>query len=220
MPELSDLPSFSLFSPTIIRGLGFATWRSQLMSSPPYVLAFFVAVGVAFGSWKTHRRAPWIIGADVIILVGYALLVGDTRPGPSYVGLFFVISGIYSATALTLSWPSENVSGHTKRAIALGMQISIGNCGAITSTLIYRPTPASFPANHYRKPHIITMGYIVGAMIVAAFLWFFLAKANARRDALQAKASEAGLEKPGASVATEQERLVQGDRHVSFRYRL
>ena len=40
-------------------------------------------------------------------------------------------SGIYSGNALLLSWPGENVSSQTKRAVAVAMQISIGDIGAI-----------------------------------------------------------------------------------------
>lgn len=41
-------------------------------------------------------------------------------------------SGIYSANALLLSWPGENVSNQTKRAVAVALQISIGDIGAIS----------------------------------------------------------------------------------------
>ena len=88
--------------------------------------------------------------------------------------------------------------------------------------LCQRPTPASFSAHHYRKPHIITLVYLLGAIAVAGTLWFFLSKANQRRDALY-KDSEARLEKAGASINDSipvEERLLLGDRHKGFRYQL
>jgi hypothetical protein len=33
---------------------------------------------------------------------------------------------------LHCSWPGENVSGQTKRAVAVAMQITIGDLGAVT----------------------------------------------------------------------------------------
>lgn len=129
-----SLYSITLFSPTIIAGLGFKTWKAQLLSTPPYALAFITTMATAFASYRFERRAIFIIGWDIWTIVGYILLLSDTRAGPSYVGLFFVISGIYAANALVLSWPAENVSSQTKRATALGMQISIGKFAAARSS--------------------------------------------------------------------------------------
>jgi MFS family permease len=87
------LYSLSLFMPTIIANLGFATWKAQLwvcsiiprskstespssMTVPPNTIA---AIGIAFGAWlaaKTGRRAPLIMGASSIAIIGmcWALL--------------------------------------------------------------------------------------------------------------------------------------------------
>lgn len=132
-----SLYSISLFAPTLIRGLGFATWRAQLLSTPPYALAFITTMATAYASYRVKRRAAFIILWDIVIIIGYIIMISTVQPAASYVGLFLVIAGIYSANALVLSWPSENISSQTKRATALGMQISIGNLGAITSTMIY-----------------------------------------------------------------------------------
>lgn len=132
-----SLYSITLFSPTIIQGLGYKSWQAQLLSTPPYAVAFIAVMAIAFASYRFERRGIFIIGGDIFAIIGYIILISDTRAGPSYVGLFFVIAGVYAANALVLSWPAENVSSQTKRATALGMQISIGNCGAITSVLIY-----------------------------------------------------------------------------------
>lgn len=40
-------------------------------------------------------------------------------------------SGIYSANALLLSWPAENIGEQTKRAVGVALQITIGDIGAI-----------------------------------------------------------------------------------------
>lgn len=69
--------------------------------------------------------------------------------GAQYVGVHFAAAGVYTGNALLLrlatlslhcrsfsrivfySWPGENVSGQTKRAVAVAMQITIGDIGAI-----------------------------------------------------------------------------------------
>jgi hypothetical protein len=132
-----SLYSISLFAPTLIKELGFLAWKAQLLSTPPYALAFICTMATAYASYKVKRRAAFIILWDVVIIIGYIIMISTVQPAASYVGLFLIIAGIYSANALVLSWPSENISSQTKRATALGMQISIGNLGAITSTMIY-----------------------------------------------------------------------------------
>lgn len=89
------LYTLSLFMPTIIANLGFATWKAQLyvsaacslflsfmpanarpltsydrMTVPPNTLA---AIGIGFGAWiaaRTGRRAPLIIAAMSIAIIG------------------------------------------------------------------------------------------------------------------------------------------------------
>lgn len=100
------------------------------------------------------------------------------------------------------------------------MQISIGNLGAITSTLIYRPTPTYFARHNYRIPHCITLGYIVGAIVVAGSLWFFLNRANKRRDAIAADSEKSGLTASTFEAVPLEERLLHGDRHPAYRYQI
>jgi hypothetical protein len=100
------------------------------------------------------------------------------RPGVSYVGTFFAAAGIYPATALSLSWPCINVSGQTKRAVATAMQISIGNCGAVLGTQLYRANMGP----RYILGHSFALAYLLGNAFVAGLIWVLLRRENARRD--------------------------------------
>ena len=120
------LYTLSLFLPTIIKGLGYTSATAQLMSIPPYAIAFCLTLTLAILTEKYHIRTPFILGSSSLAIIGYILLLSDPRPGVSYVGMIFAAAGIYPAVALVLSWPANNVSGQTKRAVANAMQISIG----------------------------------------------------------------------------------------------
>jgi len=119
--------------------------------------------------------------------------------------------GIYTGNALLLSWPGENVSGQTKRAVAVAMQIAIGDCGAIAGVLIYRP---SLAAHNYRKPHIIAIGYLLSSMIAAAYLWYWMRHANAQRELQLQNADKRELDELAELNVKQQ----QGDRNVYYRY--
>lgn len=133
------LYTLTLFLPTIINELGYTAAQAQLLSTPPYVAAFFVTMASAVLAERTRRRAPFVIASSTLAIIGYIIIISDRRPRVLYAGTILAASGVYSATAVILSWPVNNVSGQTKRATASAMQLSIGNLGAIMGTQLYRP---------------------------------------------------------------------------------
>jgi len=118
-------------------------------------------------------------------IIGYIILIANTspvkHPGVSYVGTFFAAAGIYPSTALALSLPAINVSGQTKRATATGMQITIGNLGAVLGTQLYRTETAP----RYVLGHSFALGYLCLNVIVAGTTWWVLHRENKKRDALE-----------------------------------
>ncbi|KAJ3830758.1 major facilitator superfamily domain-containing protein [Lentinula raphanica] len=212
------LYSLSLFMPTIITELGFQTWQAQLLTVPPNALAALSITLTVWLSIRRDRRAVFIIGAAVVAIVGYIVLLTAPKPGSQYVGVHLAAAGVYTGNALLLSWPGENVAGQTKRAVAVAMQITFGDIGAIAGiridilwrVLIYRP---NFAQHQYRKPHIIAIGYLLFAIAVAAYLRFELASENRRKYALAN--SQLGTQKPSDSI---QDRQRLGDHHIVYRY--
>ncbi|KAG1772285.1 major facilitator superfamily domain-containing protein [Suillus occidentalis] len=185
------LYSLSLFLPTIIAGLGFQTWQAQLMTVPPNVLASFSIWTTVYFSSKCNVRAPFIIGAAIVSIIGYILLIACTSPGLQYFGVHLAAAGVYTGNSLLLSWPGENVSGQGKRAVAVALQISVGDIGAIAGLHLYR------------TPNLIAIGYLLFAIVMTTYL---------KRDCL--------LSKGEAKEETEEERIMLGDRSVRYRYRI
>ncbi|KAF8903161.1 major facilitator superfamily domain-containing protein [Gymnopilus junonius] len=203
------LYSLSLFLPTIIAGLGFQSWQAQLMTVPPNSLA---AISIWLTVWlsaKIDKRAPLIIGSAGVAIIGYIILITTETAGAQYVGVHFAAAGVYTGNAILLSWPGENVSAQTKRAVAVAMQITIGDVGAIAGVLVYRPNLAG---NHYRKPHAIAIGYLVFAVIITLYLFSWMTLENRRRERLE----ETNDGKEAYESAEEKQRL--GDRHPNYRY--
>lgn len=204
------LYSLSLFLPTIIAGLGYASWEAQLLTVPPYALS---AISIGVVAWLAsvyNRRAIFIIASAVVGILGYILLLATHSAGRQYVGVHLACAGVYTGNALLLSWPGENVAPQTKRAVAVAMQISIGDLGAIAGVLIYRP---EWSGNKFRKPHIISIGYLAFALGVTVWLWAWMARENRRRDKLEAEREKESVEELSA-----EEKVDQGDRYVGWRY--
>jgi hypothetical protein len=159
---------------------------------PPYAVAFVFTLSIATLSERLHKRAIFIIGSAALGCVGYIILLANTNPlkhpGVSYAGTILAAAGIYPAVALSLSWPAINVSGQTKRAIANAMQISIGNCGAVLGTQLYRTQTAP----RYVLGHSFALAYLVGNAAVTGLLWWMMARENKRRDAIAPEVKEVG----------------------------
>lgn len=203
------LYSLSFFLPTIIAGLGFETWQAQLMTVTPNVVATFSIWTTVYFSSKWNIRAPFIIGAAIVAIIGYIILITCTSPGIQYFGVHLAAVGVYTGNSLLLSWPGENVSGQAKRAVAVALQVSIGDIGAIAGCLIYRPT---LDSHLYRKPNFIAIGYLLFAIMMTTYLWVMMSVENRRRDRL--------LSKGEAKEETEEERIRLGDRSVRYRYQI
>ena len=124
------LYTLSLFLPSIIKDLGYASATAQLMTIPPYAIAFCLTITLAILSERYRVRTPFILASSSLAILGYILLLSDPRAGVSYVGIIFAAAGIYPSVALVLAWPANNVSGQTKRAISNALQISIGKLGS------------------------------------------------------------------------------------------
>jgi len=205
------LYSFSFFLPTIIAELGFETWQAQLMTVPPNVVATLSVWGTVWLSSRMNVRAPFIIVAGVVAIIGYIILISLANPRVRYFSVHLVAVGIYTGNSLLLSWPGENVSGQTKRAVAVAMQIMIGDIGAIAGCLLYRP---SLRAYLYRKPNLIAIGYVLFAILMATYLWVMMARENRRRETVLANSKE------DCSLETDEERIRLGDRSIYYRYQL
>ncbi|KAJ5297337.1 hypothetical protein N7508_007586 [Penicillium antarcticum] len=181
------LYTLSLFLPTIIKELGFSAAKAQLLSVPPYAVAFVLTIGVAIASENTRIRAPFIMGSSALGCIGYILLLSQHRAGVSYLGIIFAAAGIYPAVAIVLSWPANNISGQTKRCIANALQISIGNLGAVLGTQLYRTESAPrYFLGHDVANNIFSsgfaLGYLVVNIVVVGILWLVLRRENAEKE--------------------------------------
>ncbi|KAM5360006.1 hypothetical protein ACJZ2D_014047 [Fusarium nematophilum] len=178
--------------PTIIKDLGYTAAVAQLLTIPPYALAFITTLSVAVASEKLGKRAVFIAGSSAVAAIGYIILLANTnptaRPGVSYLGTFFAAAGIFPATALVLSWPAINVSGQTKRAIANAMQISIGNLGAVMGTQLYRANDGP----RFIVGHSMALAYLVANAVVVTGLGWRLKRQNESRAAVAEEIKNVG----------------------------
>lgn len=117
------LYAFSLFLPSIVQSLGYASTKAQLLSVPPYAVAAVLTITIGYVADRTGQRGLCNIGVSVIGAVGFAMLIAGTSPAVQYAGTFLGALGIYPCIANTISWVANNTEGVYKRGVTLGFVI-------------------------------------------------------------------------------------------------
>jgi len=170
--------SLPLFVPTIISELGiFSVIQSQGLSSPPYVLAFIVILGMTWLSDRVQLRGPLVSVCAVVAAVGFLLLAVCTSPVARYVGVFLAVV-IFTCVPLTLGWVSNIHASESKRAGGYVVLSTIGQCGPVLGTNIFPAREKPF----YRKGMWISFAMCLVVAVLAAVLDLWLTYDNRKMD--------------------------------------
>ncbi|BGP62173.1 hypothetical protein NBRC10512v2_003502 [Rhodotorula toruloides] len=181
------LYALSLFSPTIISELGtFSRAQSQLLSTPPYALAFFITLATAIYSDRIQRRGIFNIFWMTVVIIGYGILLGiktQKHPGVAYFAVFLCVCGVAPCIANTIVWTGNNFSGVLKRGTSMGVMFAVGNSGGIVSSLVYRTQDKP----RYILGHAVGLGFAGMCVLLSIFMMVYFQRENARRDAKYGK---------------------------------
>lgn len=227
---------FGTFLPIIIRGFGYDSVRTQLLTVPVYVWASCVYIFISFLSDRFNRRAIFMVPMALVTATGYALLLGVnmTSTGALYFGTFVTATGIYCVVGLNVTWVSNSNAGYHKRATAIGLQQTVGNSAGIMVSSLNRTNSEISSRCSIQLPIQVlctnspqagqiyrltttdgryTVGHAVSicTITLAAFgyftMWSILSKINKKRDRM-------GMEEKVREI----EAGKKGDRHPDFRY--
>lgn len=209
--------SLSLVSPTIIQNLGFATFQAQLLTTPPYALAFITTMVTAYFSDRYAQRSIFILFWLMISISGFILLIAVDNIKVKYFALFLSTAGISPCIATCITFLSCNISPQTKRATALAFMISIGSLGGIISGQIYRTQDAP----QFILGHAINLGFCTLSLLATVIIFISLHMENRRRDRLfELKGEKTCFEYEHVHKHQLSERQIRdlGDKHVKWRY--
>ncbi|KAI8996648.1 MFS general substrate transporter [Trametes punicea] len=197
---------------TLFLPFGFNAVISQLLSVPPYVVATAAVVGWSKWSDNIKMRSPFILAGLICCLTGFAINAADVSIGVKYFGTFLVVTGGYAGFPGNVSWVGNNVVGHYRRGIAIGMLVTFANTGGAIACNIYRVQDAP----RYLLGHLVEIGFVSMGLLLLPVIFITFTRANARRDVLQREAEENGLKVD----YTPEELRRMGNRAPDFRYTL
>ncbi|KAL3294497.1 major facilitator superfamily transporter [Colletotrichum asianum] len=97
---------FGTFLPVIIRGFGYSSIKTQLLTVPVYIWASAVYLTVAYISDKLNKRAIFMVPMALVTATGYALMLGVSMKatGVQYFATFVTpVDWVHNNTALVRS---------------------------------------------------------------------------------------------------------------------
>ncbi|ROT40343.1 MFS general substrate transporter [Sodiomyces alkalinus F11] len=205
--SLTPIYAFSLFLPTILRGMGHQGTTAQLLSVPPYALASMTTVAVGYIADRTRQRGLMSMICAVVGMTGFAMMLGSNTPSVKYVGTFLGAAGVYPTCPNTLSWTVNNTEGPIKRGIVVGLVVGWANLNGIVASNIYLVREAP----RFWTGHGVVLGYQFFFLFCAsAVMHICLKTTNKRRREGKMDAQWEAM--------SQDERYIAGDKRPDFVY--
>ncbi|KAL4931029.1 major facilitator superfamily domain-containing protein [Aspergillus undulatus] len=208
----NTVPNYGLkfMMPQIITNMGYTASTAQLLTIPPYIAGAISAYILGRFSDYFKRRAYFIAGPQIVLIISYAILTPlapriSENIGPSFFAIILANVGIYPINPGATSWLSNNLAGPAKRAIGIAYAVSLTNVGGIFASYIFLDSEEpAYPTGFGTTIAMVILGLVAVVCLEGGYVAI-----NRRRDG----AMESGL-------AEDIDARAVGDRAVSFRYTL
>lgn len=168
--------------PSIIQSMGFTSTNAQLLTAPPYTCGAISALVSAFFADRLAWRMPFIVGPQLLVVIGFSVLfcfAAEIRDNVAlcYTMVCIVCIGLYPIIPGNNSWTINNLAGAEKRATGIAFMITIGNSGGIAGSFIFLEREAP----RYPTGFGSSLGFAC-AGICAAFILEFLYWTHNKRN--------------------------------------
>ncbi|EFQ88833.1 hypothetical protein PTT_15113 [Pyrenophora teres f. teres 0-1] len=132
--------SFTFFTPTIVTGLGYTSIQAQLLTVPPWVVGFFIAITISYSADHFNARG-WHI--TITSLVGGAgWLTAGLLPADAFVQrygcLCMAATGAFPAAPSMTNWVTCNSPSFLTLPLAIALHNSCAGIGQIIVQWIWR----------------------------------------------------------------------------------
>ncbi|KAF3764205.1 MFS transporter [Cryphonectria parasitica EP155] len=152
--------SLSLFTPSITAGLGYENLEAQLMTVPPYAVAYVVQILVSWSADHFDARALHSAASATVGACGFlasAVLPADAY-SHRYGCLIVAATGAFACIPPLLGWLSSNIFSTASIGLAIALNIGLGGApGQILGTWIYKADEAAigYPTGHWTNAGLL-----------------------------------------------------------------
>jgi len=156
--------SFSLFTPTLVSGLGYTGLAAQLFTVPPFAAAFVFVVIV---SWLADRYEKWSLPAVICLtLTGVCFIIEGALPESAlrarYVVLCLATCFAFANNPLLLNYLTVNVRGTSAMTFSVPLNITLATSGQIIGLFIYKPSEATrYPTGNFTNAALNLFGAVL-----------------------------------------------------------
>ncbi|KAG6002742.1 hypothetical protein E4U21_002799 [Claviceps maximensis] len=187
--------SLSLFTPSITAGLGYENLLAQLMTVPPYAVAYVVTLIV---SWSADRHNARALHSALLSAMGAAGFMASAVLPPHYYAqrygcLILAASGSFACIPPLLGWLSSNVHSTAAIGLAIALNVSMGAPGQIVGVWIYKPTEAK---DGYPTGHWVNAGLLLSVSLGCVLMHGYYARRNRAAGRLTGGVSFPSIEGP------------------------
>jgi MFS family permease len=169
--------SFTFFTPTIVTGLGYTSIHAQLLTVPPWVVGFFVAITISYTADKFNARG-WTI--TIFSLIGGAgWLTAGLLPADAYVQrygcLCLAAAGAFPCAPSLTNWVTCNTPSFLTLPLAIAVHNSCAGIGQIIAQWIWKNNERAegFPTGNF-----VCAGCSFLVAAIAAFLRIWYGRMN------------------------------------------
>ncbi|KAI1305631.1 putative MFS transporter [Xylaria venustula] len=168
--------SLSLFTPSITAGLGYDDLRAQLMTVPPYAVAYVVQI---FTSWSAdHFNERGLHSAALAFVGAIGFLLSAVLPPDAYLsrygGLIIAASGAFACIPPLLGWLSSNIFSTASVGMAIALNIGLGGApGQIVGVFIYKSNEVKrgYPTGHWTNAALLFLVAVGGVLLRFYYAW-------------------------------------------------
>ncbi|TKY84545.1 hypothetical protein EX895_006447 [Sporisorium graminicola] len=201
----------AVFLPTTVKAIFPAPKHTvidqQLLTVPPNIAGAIATLAFTYCAAKFRIRSVFTIAGSIVMVIGYAMLVGSNNLYVRYAASFFATSGAFTQGALLPAYAAVNANNDSERTGAIAVTVFFGNIGGLIScwTYLNKYAPHFLPGNALNLAGGVAMA-LIGVGLVCWQRW-----ENQQRDAGRRDWRLEGL--------SEDEIYLLGSDHPHFRLR-
>lgn len=160
--------------------MGYDNVQAQLMTAPPYCVAFVMVYVVGFLSDWLQSCSGLLVVNSIIAATGHLILalVPTENHSVRYGATFLVTTGILSGVTLSLGNITSNCCGDIKKAVATGLYQSFGSTMGIATGYLFPSTDSP----HFTKGFWTLFAATCFTGVGSAFMTLYTILENRRRD--------------------------------------
>ncbi|OHE99778.1 major facilitator superfamily transporter [Colletotrichum orchidophilum] len=180
MGQVLQTYTIATFTPIIVATFGYDHVKAQLMTAPPYCVAFVMVFVVGYASDRLRSCSGLLVVCSVVAAVGDLLLavLPPTAAGARYGATFLILSGILSGVTLSIGNITSNCCGDIKKGIATGLFQAFGSIMGIATGYLFPSTDGP----SYKKGFWTLFAATCWTGVGAAFVTVINIRENKRRD--------------------------------------